>query len=142
MKDEVKRPTDFKKDEIIIVKRGDYCELARIKSVVCGGAYVYTDEHVTKVTRVDVENMFHIGNSEVITQCTLGRRSNWRDEPATEKQIAYIKALRDYCTYTLPYINYAIATKGEASDYIEKYASMAHESAYGLENESLYGDRD
>jgi hypothetical protein len=134
----VAKPEGLKVGELIGIKMGNSIKIGKIKSIVCGGVYAYVEE-AEKAIRILTEDILKITNAYTIKTTTLGK--TWRDEPATEKQIAYIKAMRDYCVYTLPYIDYQKATKGEAHDYISKFASMAHETVYGLENEDMWGDR-
>ena len=61
--------------------------------------------------------------------------SNWRDDPATEKQLAYIMEMYEFSEYPIP--PFVGKTKGEASDYIDKYAKRAHERVLCRDD---YGD--
>lgn len=61
--------------------------------------------------------------------------SNWRDDPATSKQIAYIQEMQEFSEYPLPPFNGK--TKGEASDYIDEHWKLAHERVLGRDD---YGD--
>lgn len=49
---------------------------------------------------------------------------NWRNEPATEKQLEYIAYIQEFAYIDVPLFNGK--TKGEASDYIDKYREYAH----------------
>lgn len=54
----------------------------------------------------------------------------WRDEPATEKQLRYCDEIYENSEYSPP--RFTGTTKGEASDYIEKHANLAHESLWTI----------
>ena len=49
----------------------------------------------------------------------------WRDDPITDKQKALINMIMEYSAYSPP--AFKGTTKGEASDYIDKYAKLAFE---------------
>lgn len=49
----------------------------------------------------------------------------WRDDPITDKQKTLIDDMMEYSDYPLP--QFTGTTKGEASDYIDKYGKLAHE---------------
>lgn len=51
---------------------------------------------------------------------------DWRNEPATERQKAYIMEMRGHSVYDLPRFDLEIATKGEAQDYIDNYSELAN----------------
>ena len=53
------------------------------------------------------------------------RCHDWRLDPATEKQKAYIAEMQEFSEYPLPL--FAGKTKGEAMEYIAKYIKIAHE---------------
>ena len=57
---------------------------------------------------------------------------SWRDDPATEKQLAYIQEMQEFSEFPLP--SFEGKTKGEASDYINKYIEQAHEGTWGIEH--------
>ena len=57
---------------------------------------------------------------------------NWRDDPATQKQLDYINEMHEFSEYPLP--KFEGKTKGEASDYINKWFKLAHESAWAIEH--------
>ena len=57
---------------------------------------------------------------------------DWMNEPATDKQIAYIREMQEFSEFALPPFNGQ--TKGEAAEYIDKYSKQAHESTWGLEH--------
>ena len=45
--------------------------------------------------------------------------TTWTNEPATDKQLAYIEAMREYSPHHIP--KFDGTTKGEAARYIDKY---------------------
>ena len=49
----------------------------------------------------------------------------WRDDPITDKQKMLIDDMMEFSVYPLP--KFTVTTKGEASDYIDKYGKLAHE---------------
>lgn len=51
----------------------------------------------------------------------------WRDEPITQKQKNLIESMMEFSAYKLPFIDTEHAAKGEASDYIDRWAKLAHE---------------
>ena len=57
---------------------------------------------------------------------------NWRDDLVTEKQLTYIKEMNEFSSYQLP--KFDGKTKGEASDYIDKYSSLVHENIWAIEH--------
>lgn len=61
---------------------------------------------------------------------------NWRNDPVTEKQINYIKEMNEFSDFPIP--KFTGKTKGEASDYINRYQKLAHERFDP--NEDMYGD--
>lgn len=64
----------------------------------------------------------------------------WRDEPATEKQKKLITQMNDFSDFPLPKIDLSRATKGEASDYIDRNLALSHESINAYIHEDA-GDR-
>lgn len=48
----------------------------------------------------------------------------------TENQLLYIKEMQEFSFYPLP--EFKGTTKQEASEYIERYWKIAHESSYGI----------
>ncbi len=62
----------------------------------------------------------------------MKRNNNWRDDPATEKQLNYIIEMREFSPYNLPEFNGK--TKGEAFEYINKYSKLAHENIWAIQN--------
>ena len=56
----------------------------------------------------------------------------WRLRPITEKQKECIADMQEYSQYPIPV--FTGTTRGEASDYIEKWGELAHESTYGIEH--------
>ena len=54
------------------------------------------------------------------------RNMTWRDEKATENQLRYISELQEFSEYVIPV--FTGTTKGEASDYIDKWSKKAHET--------------
>lgn len=51
---------------------------------------------------------------------------SWRDKPMTEKQIEMIKNM--YANTEIPIPKFEGRTRGEASDFIDKWLSTTHES--------------
>lgn len=61
---------------------------------------------------------------------------NWQNDTVTEKQINYIKEMNEFSDFPIP--KFTGKTKGEASDYIDRYQKLAHERFD--QNEDMYGD--
>ena len=59
----------------------------------------------------------------------------WRNDPITEKQKQYIAEMQEFSEFPLP--PFTGTTKGEASDYINKYIKQAH---YKFMPRDDYGD--
>lgn len=57
---------------------------------------------------------------------------NWRNEEITENQKRYIEEMNEFSEYPLPVFDGT--TKGEASDYIDKWSKLAHESSWAIEH--------
>ena len=57
---------------------------------------------------------------------------NWRDEEITENQKRYIEEMNEFSEYPLP--TFDGTTRGEASDYIDKWSKLAHESHWAIEH--------
>jgi len=57
----------------------------------------------------------------------MNNHLDWRSDPATEKQIAYIEEMQEFSEIPLPI--FTGKTKGDAADYIDKYIKIAHERA-------------
>lgn len=57
--------------------------------------------------------------------------NSWRLRPITEEQKKCINDMQEFSEYPLP--KFEGETRGEASDYIEKYSKIAHESSWGIE---------
>ena len=57
---------------------------------------------------------------------------SWRDKEPTQKQLNYIAEMREFSEYSFP--EFYGKTRGEASDYINKYQKLAHESAWAIEH--------
>ena len=55
---------------------------------------------------------------------------SWRDDPASEKQLKFIEAIQENSEYNPP--PFKGKTKGEASDWIDKHAKLAHESLWAI----------
>lgn len=51
---------------------------------------------------------------------------NWRQDPLTEKQKELIEKMQEFSYFPIP--RFTGKTKGEASDYIERYGQQAHEN--------------
>ncbi len=112
--------TKFVSGELVIYKFGSRVELGKIKSVKGAYAFVYFSEGDT-AARCDVNDLYHLHNAYMIRETGFGKPRTWRDDPASDKQIAYIKAMQEYCK--LPPFDCKNGTKGQASDYIEKYSN-------------------
>lgn len=57
----------------------------------------------------------------------MNNHRDWRSDPATEKQIAYIEEMQEFSEIPLPL--FTGKTKGDAADYIDKYIKIAHQRA-------------
>lgn len=64
---------------------------------------------------------------------------DWRNEPATERQLAYIAEMQEFSEFHIP--AFIGKTKGEASDYINQYSKTAHEVFDVASHGDNYGDR-
>ena len=90
---------------------------------------------------IDARALIHNQNTE--RKCVEGildtymkechRATAWRKDPVTKKQKKCINAMREYSAYPLP--PFKGTTKGEASDYIDKYGKRAHENV----NSPMFG---
>ena len=58
--------------------------------------------------------------------------TDWTNEPATEKQLAYIREMQEFSEFPLP--PFTGTTKGEAAKYIDEHIHTAHESTWGIEH--------
>ena len=58
---------------------------------------------------------------------------NWRDKEITKAQKQLISDMQEFSSYPLP--RFTGTTRGEASDYIEKYYKLAHEDV----NSPMFG---
>lgn len=56
----------------------------------------------------------------------------WMDDPATEKQLQYIREMQEFSPYPLP--KFEGTTKGEAAECINQHTKLAHESTWGIEH--------
>lgn len=65
--------------------------------------------------------------------------SDWRDDPATEKQLACIMEMQEFSDFPIP--RFTGSTKGEASDYIDRWSKRAHEAFDFGGHDDNYGDR-
>ena len=65
--------------------------------------------------------------------------ADWRSDPATEKQLAYIEEMQEFSDFPIP--RFTGITKGEASDYIDQYSRIAHEKFEFDSHGDNYGDR-
>ena len=61
---------------------------------------------------------------------------DWRSDPATDKQKAYIAEMQEFSKIPLP--PFTGKTKGEAADYIDRHIKTAHERI--LEHHEDWGD--
>lgn len=62
---------------------------------------------------------------------------NWRNDQPTEKQMKLIFEMHEMADHPLP--RFEGKTKGEASDYIDKYIKDAHTLCYSAHEDA--GDR-
>ena len=65
--------------------------------------------------------------------------ADWRNDPATEKQLAYIEEMQEFSDFPIP--RFTGRTKGEASDYIDRWSKTAHERFDFEGHYDNYGDR-
>ena len=59
---------------------------------------------------------------------------SWRNDPITEKQKSLISDMIEFSEYPLP--TFTGKTKGEASDYIDKYIAISHRTLLGCYDET------
>lgn len=64
---------------------------------------------------------------------------NWRDDPATEKQLAYIEEMHEFSAFPIP--AFTGTTKGEACDFIDRWSKVAHEGFDFAGHADNFGDR-
>lgn len=57
---------------------------------------------------------------------------NWKNDPCTAKQLAYIQEMQEFSPFPLP--AFKGTTKGEASEYIDKHSKIAHTSLWAIEH--------
>lgn len=67
------------------------------------------------------------------------KMGDWRNDPATEKQMAYIREMQEFSNLPVP--SFTGTTKGEASDYIDRWSRQAHEVFDFDSHGDNYGDR-
>lgn len=65
--------------------------------------------------------------------------ADWRKDPATEKQLTYIAEMQEFSDFPIP--QFTGTTKGEASDYIDRWSMRAHEVFDFCGHGDNYGDR-
>lgn len=65
--------------------------------------------------------------------------ADWRTNPATKKQLAYIQEMQEFSDFPIP--QFTGSTKGEASDYIDRWSKTAHEAFDYQGHGDNYGDR-
>ena len=58
--------------------------------------------------------------------------SDWKNQPATQKQLDYIAYMHEFSSFPVP--KFTGKTKGEAALYIDKYAKEAHKSDWAIVN--------
>jgi len=63
----------------------------------------------------------------------------WRKDPVTDKQLAYISEMQEYSDFPIP--AFIGTTKGEASDFINRWSKVAHEKFDYDGHADNYGDR-
>ena len=56
----------------------------------------------------------------------MTKQNNWRNDPVTDKQRELIHDMRTHSDWPLP--AFTGTTKGEASDYIDRWIAKAHET--------------
>ena len=64
---------------------------------------------------------------------------DWRSDPATERQLAYIQEMQEFSDFPIP--RFTGSTKGEASDYIDRWSRRAYEAFDFCGHGDNYGDR-
>lgn len=64
---------------------------------------------------------------------------DWRSDPATERQLAYIQDMQEFSDF--PLSRFTGSTKGEASDYIDRWSMRVHEAFDFCGHGDNYGDR-
>lgn len=69
----------------------------------------------------------------------MTRYEDWKHQPATEKQLAYIAEMQEFSDFPLP--PFTGTTKGEACLYIDKWSGTAHEAFDFDGHGDNYGDR-
>jgi len=65
--------------------------------------------------------------------------ADWRNDPVTEKQLAYIQEMQGFSDFPIP--RFTGTTKGEASDYIDRWSMRVHEAFDFGGHGDNYGDR-
>lgn len=50
--------------------------------------------------------------------------TDWKNEPATDKQLTYIAEMQEFSAFPIP--KFTGTTKGEACNYVEKYSIMSN----------------
>lgn len=55
-----------------------------------------------------------------------------REEKPTSQQLAYISSMREHSEFSMP--EFKGTTKREASEYIEKFNLVSHESSWSIVN--------
>lgn len=61
-----------------------------------------------------------------------GRGAIWRDKAPTQKQMQMIRTIEDFAMYPIPH--FAGTTRGEASDWIARYADISNTSDWAIEH--------
>ena len=69
----------------------------------------------------------------------MGVHINWRDDPATHKQIKLIEEMQEFSEFPLP--AFTGTTKGEAYDYISAHLAISHERFDYESHGDNFGDR-
>ena len=79
-------------------------------------------------------------NKKAETSAHLQIRSGkWRRDPVTDRQLELIADLQEFSEIPIP--EFTGTTKGEASDYIDKYIGVAHITYRNIEHADNFGDR-
>ena len=54
------------------------------------------------------------------------------NKPVTKRQLSYIENMRDFSPY--PLLDFVGTTRLEATEYINKWSALAHESMWAIRN--------
>lgn len=62
----------------------------------------------------------------------MSRYEDWKNQPATEKQLEYIRYIQEFAIYPLP--KFTGTTKGEAALYIDTHWKSAYKDNWATEH--------